>query len=298
MESGDAVKPVPVIFGEVLFDCFEDGNRVLGGAPFNVAWNLQAFGAAPLLISRVGDDASGRRIRDTMQQWGMNAAGLQRDCTHPTGTVKVTLREGEPDFEIVADQAYDFIQDCAMPPFDAALIYHGSLGLRRPEAKVALESLKISHPAPVFLDVNLRPPWWEAEAVRQMLDGSTWAKLNENELKTLCEGQGDLRSRAENLLHDHALELIIVTRGSRGAFALNQFGDYEVVVPQDEISVVDTVGAGDAFASVCILGLLRQWDLKTLLFRAHSFASALVGRQGATVLDPVFYQQQLRRWKV
>ncbi|MBA1332725.1 carbohydrate kinase, partial [Candidatus Endoriftia persephone str. Guaymas] len=49
----------PIIFGEVLFDCFEDGSRVLGGAPFNVAWHLQALGAAPLFISRVGDDSLG-----------------------------------------------------------------------------------------------------------------------------------------------------------------------------------------------------------------------------------------------
>ena len=33
----------PVVFGEVLFDCFPDGSRVLGGAPFNVAWHCQAF---------------------------------------------------------------------------------------------------------------------------------------------------------------------------------------------------------------------------------------------------------------
>ena len=59
----------PAIFGEVLFDCFEDGSRVLGGAPFNVAWHLQAFGCKPLLISRVGDDPMGKLIRETMLQW-------------------------------------------------------------------------------------------------------------------------------------------------------------------------------------------------------------------------------------
>ena len=37
----------PVVFGEVLFDCFEDGSKVLGGAPFNVAWHLAGFGAEP-----------------------------------------------------------------------------------------------------------------------------------------------------------------------------------------------------------------------------------------------------------
>ena len=45
------------VFGEVLFDHFPDGRRVLGGAPFNVAWHLQAFGEAPRFISRVGADA-------------------------------------------------------------------------------------------------------------------------------------------------------------------------------------------------------------------------------------------------
>ena len=66
----------PVIFGEVLFDRFPDGSVVLGGAPFNVAWHLQAFGMAPLFISRVGNDALGRTIRDTMHCWEMDASGL------------------------------------------------------------------------------------------------------------------------------------------------------------------------------------------------------------------------------
>ena len=63
----------PVIFGEVLFDSFpEEGNMVLGGAPFNVAWNLQAMGQLPYLVSRVGDDALGDRIVGAMDDWDMN----------------------------------------------------------------------------------------------------------------------------------------------------------------------------------------------------------------------------------
>ena len=42
---------VPVVFGEVLFDIFPDGAKHLGGAPFNVAWHLQAFGDQPLFLS-------------------------------------------------------------------------------------------------------------------------------------------------------------------------------------------------------------------------------------------------------
>ena len=61
----------PLIFGEVLFDHFPDGSAVLGGAPFNVAWHLQAFGLKPLFVSRVGNDAAGESVRWAMRQWRM-----------------------------------------------------------------------------------------------------------------------------------------------------------------------------------------------------------------------------------
>ncbi len=54
------------IFGEVLFDHFPDGSRVLGGAPFNVAWHLQAFGESPRFISRIGNDPAGLEIAALM----------------------------------------------------------------------------------------------------------------------------------------------------------------------------------------------------------------------------------------
>ena len=46
----------PIVFGEVLFDDFEDGPTVIGGAAFNLAWNLESLGLSPLLISRLGRD--------------------------------------------------------------------------------------------------------------------------------------------------------------------------------------------------------------------------------------------------
>ncbi len=91
----------PLIFGEVLFDCFPDGSRVLGGAPFNGAWHLQAFGHSPLFVSRVGNDEAGQEIRSAMQVWGMDIGGLQLHVSHATGNVAVSLIEGEPHYDIV-----------------------------------------------------------------------------------------------------------------------------------------------------------------------------------------------------
>ena len=63
----------PVVFGEVLFDRFDDGSSVLGGAPFNVVWHLQGFGLDPLLISRVGRSSSPVARRKTMRLPGSNS---------------------------------------------------------------------------------------------------------------------------------------------------------------------------------------------------------------------------------
>ena len=289
--------PVPLIFGEVLFDCFEDGSRVLGGAPFNVAWNLQAFGAKPLLVSRVGEDAPGREVRDRMQDWGMTCDGLQSDPVHPTGSVRVTFPKGEPAYEIVADRAWDFIDAERVPPGAPSILYHGSLALRSPASAAALETLKARHQAPVFVDVNLRPPWWQPDAVHHMLDQATHAKLNEHEVDRLAETGGDLRERARRLLERHQLDLVIVTRGRHGAFALEPGGDGASVTPAGNAAVVDTVGAGDAFTSVVLLGLLEGWTLATTLERAQTFASALVGVRGATVDHPDFYCPFLATWQ-
>jgi fructokinase len=64
------------------------------------------------------------------------------------------------------------------------------------------------------------------------------------------------------------------------------------------VPVVDTVGAGDAFASVILLGLAKGWPLQQMLERAQSFASQIVGRRGATVSDPAFYNPFIESWSI
>jgi fructokinase len=60
--------------------------------------------------------------------------------------------------------------------------------------------------------------------------------------------------------------------------------------------LVDTVGAGDAFSAVLILGLLRGWDSATVLPRADAFARAVCCIPGAVPGDDAFYQPFLQAW--
>ncbi|TNF98234.1 MAG: carbohydrate kinase [Gammaproteobacteria bacterium] len=292
------MKNVPVIFGEVLFDCFEDGSRVLGGAPFNVAWHLQAFGCSPLFISRVGDDPMARQIRSTMQQWGMTTAGLQLDSAHPTGEVKVSLKNGQPTYDIVINRAYDYIEADSLPPLSPSLVYHGTLGLRQPESASVLETILEQYSMPVFMDVNLRPPWWNKAQAAQLLDQAQWVKINDEELNILTDSSEDLPEQAENLLKTHHLELVVVTLGKDGAFILDNQGAFTETAPLPDIPVIDTVGAGDAFASVCIIGLLYNWPHDLIVQRAQEFASVLVGQRGATISDHNVYQAFANKWQM
>ena len=286
----------PVVFGEVLFDRFPDGSAVLGGAPFNVAWHLQAFGQEPLFISRVGDDPMGRRIRDAMTDHGMDTSGLQLDSAHPTGTVDVSFVDGEPHYDIVEDRAWDFVAADALPPLrDVALVYHGSLALRGAVTRKAFQELKQRLPAPRFVDVNLRAPWWSPATVLDLIDGAAWVKLNAGELAELDPGGDGSERAAEAWRAAHSLRLLILTRGAQGALALAPDACIGVA-PEAASTVVDTVGAGDAFASVFLLGILNGWSLDNTLHRAQDFASALVGVRGATVEDPAFYAGFATAW--
>ncbi len=287
----------PVIFGEVLFDRFADGSVVLGGAPFNVAWHLQAFGRAPLFISRVGDDPLGHRIRDTMHGWEMDTSGLQLDSAHPTGSVDIRIVDGEPSFDIVDNQAYDFIDPAAMPPLpDCALLYHGSLAVRNAGSRQALQQLQQGRDLQRLVDVNLRPPWWQRESVMALLQGARWIKLNEAELALLVPEADTLQAQMQQLQQRCGFELLVITRGAAGALVLESTGAQSSVVPQGSGAVMDTVGAGDAFTSVVILGLLQGWEVPLMLERAQTFASAITRIRGATCADPGFYRTFTASW--
>ncbi len=288
----------PCIFGEVLFDHFPDGRRVLGGAPFNVAWHLQAFGESPFMVSKVGADEDAAAVKTLMSDWGMDPGGVGLDPSLPTGRVRVQFEQNEPGYDIVHPSAWDSIEVPAhLPRF--SLLYHGSLALRSAKSRRSCEALRekaLADQAIVFVDVNLREPWWNRAEVLHSLKGADWVKLNNGELDVLSPGSGEWELRARAMLESFGLNGILLTHGSRGAALLTAEGDRWEAKPESGIQVRDTVGAGDAMASVMILGLLQGWDLKSSLDRAQALASAIVGRRGATVPETSFYRQFMRSW--
>ena len=245
----------------------------------------------------MGNDAMGGSIRQAMTDWGMTVENVQIDPDYPTGTVEVTINNDEPSYEILSDQAYDFIAAQQLNPANQySVIYHGTLALRNDISEQALNALKAHHAGKIFVDVNLREPWWHKESVNQWVSNADWVKLNHDELVQLAEPQNTIQDTMSLFLTKHNLAVLIVTCGSSGAMALNNAGEYLEVTPTGNLSIVDTVGAGDAFSSILLIGMRQDWSLSVALERAQSFASALVTQRGATVNVLSFYQTYIDAW--
>lgn len=299
-------KNVPLLFGEVLFDVFEDKAAILGGAPFNVAWHLQGFGLQPLFVSRIGGDKNGSEVMRRVKEWGMSFAGIQKDDRYPTGIVSVTTKKGEPQFNIRSDQAYDFINAIDVEKIIAntayKLIYHGTLALRNDVSHRALNKIIQKTGTKIFLDINLRKPWWSDKLILKMITEAQWLKCNSDELDLIAQvmqiDAKDIHGLAYKICKKFDLEFVIVTLGDKGAFIIDKDDQISKTRPSRILNLVDTVGAGDGFSAVAILGILKNWNKQTILKRSAEFASKICQTRGAILNDEKYYKRILNEWKV
>lgn len=294
--------PQPILMGEVILDRFPAGVVVLGGAPLIVSWHLQGLGAAPCLITRVGQDPEAEQVRGAMASWGIDPRGLQIDPDHPTGTVTVSLEQGQPTFEILPDQAYDFIEPegvfRTLISIEPLLLYHGTLATRIPFARQVLSEVHHRTQLPIFLDLNLRDPWWDRDWIEQVLAQARWVKVNQSELAAIFEQPQIPTDRvpayAQALQRRHGYGFLIVTLGEDGAVLA--LPDRILTHPAPQVEVVDTVGAGDAFSAVAILGIQQGWSPEQILKRGLRFASEICGRPGGTTRDRDLYARYREAW--
>ncbi|MEO7932331.1 MAG: carbohydrate kinase [Chthoniobacterales bacterium] len=288
-------------FGEILWDCLPSG-RHAGGAPFNVTAHLSQLGASASLISAIGRDALGDEILQVAIDKGVNIEFVDRARIGlTTGMVIVTLDEkANASYELVQPAAWDEIK---VPPAaleavaeSRALIY-GSLAGRSPYNLDQLDKLLDVAGPLKFFDVNLRPPFANPTLVFALAQRADVIKLNDDEAGQLASwistGEMALHTPrdAESLAAACAIiaektntRRICVTRGPSGA-ALWDNGTL-VCAPAPEVTVKDTVGAGDAFMAGLMVGLTRGNEPALTLKNACRLGAYVASHFGATPLLP------------
>jgi fructokinase len=303
-----------VVFGEVLVE-EGAGAPVVGGAPFNVARHLAAFMAPPLLITRIGDDRNGAAVRAEFERFVIPETGLQVDTMEETGRAVVERQGASHRLTLLPRQAYDFIdpQRAAASTAGGAYdtVYFGTLAQREERSRLALAAVLDATPAAKrFLDLNLRTGHATEPIVTKALTAADIVKVNEEELQALFQwyfqiGPNDealsteeVHAACRALMDRFSLEALIVTLGHRGSVYFGADGSY-VATRDNPVPpfVIDTTGAGDAFAAIFLLGRARGWPLEVVLARANEFAGAICSVSGAVPGDIGFYDKWVARWR-
>jgi len=251
---------------------------------------VAALGDRAVLATRLGTDELGKRAGEEIGRLGLETGLVQWDDRKPTGTVPVTVdSKGVPDFKILPDVAYDFIEP-APSLLEAAAradaVCFGTLVQRSAVSRRTLRRvLEEARGALKFLDINLRKGCYTRETVESSLERADVLKLNEDEIRWLRSEFG-LRGRTERALAREVagrwgLRAVVVTRGERGAVGVA--GDDEVEVPGHRVDVADTIGSGDAFSAAFLHLWLGGRPLRDCCEAGNALGALVARTQGATV---------------
>ena len=281
-------QPITVAgIGEILWDVLED-NEKLGGAPINFAYHINALGGRGIPISTVGEDERGRRALAELARHGLSTETISKTPLFETGYVQVTMdKNGVPSYEFASDTAWDhlILDQQLLARTDSFLgVCFGTLAQRSEHSRKAIYSFIDALPPTALriCDLNLRRPFYSREIIEACLAKANILKLSEEELQVIAAMfslEGSDEAILRELITRQLLDMAILTRGPAGCLLLSS--DECVKLPGIPCSVVDTIGAGDAFTAATTLGRLLGRPLAAVAEHANRLAAYVCTCQGA-----------------
>ena len=273
-------------FGEILWDVYPD-EKYLGGAPLNFAAHLAKHGENVAMLSAVGKDELGKEAKEQVSAWGISTAHVAELSGKQTGCCLVTLNEQKvPSYNLLTDVAYDYIP-CPKGEESFDVLYFGTLSLRSEYNRNSLAELLDKSFREVFVDVNIRPPYYSRETVRFAVSQASILKVSDEELSTVAElldmeekqdyqkFAGELSERFSNL------RCVVITLGGDGAYALDCTSGEACRVPCAKATVKSTVGAGDSFSAAFLHKFLAGESVEACLAHASRVAAFVVSHYEA-----------------
>ena len=301
--------------GEVLIDMTQNGTDQLGngeftaypgGAPANVAVAAARLGAKAGFIGKVGDDAFGRSLAQTLKNEDVDVTGLYLCGEVPTTMALVSVDEkGERDFSFYRNPGADtqLTQEEALQALDTdplpKILHVGSLSMTNEPSKTACEravAFAREKGMLVSYDPNYRAALWDSEerAIRMMkslLPYSDILKVSDEELLMLT-GIDD-PGEGSRLLGECGPALVLVTLGEKGVYA--RCGEHTASIPGIKVTVADTNGAGDTFLGAmlklitdkgCRPEQIEPEEMKEMVMYANRAAALTCSRHGAIPAMP------------
>ena len=265
-----------VALGELLIDFApvstdEAGYPTLkaqpGGAPGNFLAALQKYGCTTALMGKVGEDAFGNLLVNTLDKLGISTKGILKDPAVFTTLAFVTLdATGNREFSFARKPGADTClrtEELDTSLLDDCKVFHfGTLSLTGEPARSATRAAVAyakEHGKLISFDPNLRKPLWDSEeAAKEQIEWglrqADIVKISDEEIEFLWGISPE--EGAQKLLKEYGVSLVYATLGPKGCHFANAQGSGEVASPSG-VHVIDTTGAGDIFGGSAMSRFLK-----------------------------------------
>jgi 5-dehydro-2-deoxygluconokinase len=259
----------------------------LGGSATNVAVAAARYGRRAAVITRTGDDPFGRFVHAALKGYGVDDRYVTAVGHLPTPVTFCEIFPPDdfplyfyrwpkaPDLEIRAEELdMDAIRA-------AGVFWVTGTGLSaEPSRSATLAALEERNTRGItVLDLDYRPMFWASREearhwMQRALPHVTVAVGNLDECDTAVATRDPLA--AAHALHDLGVKLAVVKQGPKGVLAHD--GTHQAEIPPVPVTVVNGLGAGDAFGGALCHGLLAGWDTERVMRFANTAGAIVAGR--------------------
>lgn len=288
-------KPIDIIStGEILIDMIgqkmnhplsqtKDFQRLIGGSPANVAFNLNTLNLNVQFIGSIGTDGLGEYILNQFKNQNLSSEGIRQDENLPTSIIIVSKTSQTPDFipyraadcQIHAKQfKKDILQN--------AKIFHTTCFAlsQKPAQDSIFQAAKIAkhYGAELSIDLNFSSKIWPdktqaLDIISEYLKLKPLLKISQDDVNRLLGKTMSHKAIFEYFQTKFDLNRIYLTLGSQGVKYLDR--DAKIIhLPAKPIKdVKDVTGAGDAFWSGFLYGFTKGFSQEKCIKIAMKLAS-------------------------
>ena len=262
-------------FGEIIFDQI-NGEYFLGGAPLNFAWYTSQISTETTLISAVGNDDRGRQAISKLKKTNIRTCIRVNDIE--TGTAVVHDESG--NFDIISPAAWESIKPSDFECANIDLLYIGTLSQTTSNNRKELKKLLCYPIKYVFVDLNLRHPFYSKRIIENSLLMADILKVNVNEWNEIKNFE--IASTPIELMDRFNISFFAVTKGCDGATLYTKTNILRYT--PSKVTLVDATGSGDAFSAILAAGIIKDTDLTSTLKLACETGAFVATTKGAQTI--------------
>ena len=277
---------------EGSLDSVSGYSLAVAGAEFNVAVGTARLEHKVSYMTKLGNDPFGKRIVKVLEDNKIGSEFVSFSTDKPTGfMLKGRTSHGDPDiFYFRKGSAASTLSEDDVEKIDMSAYTNIHLtgilpALSEDTKKATFKLIKKAKKQGLYIsfDPNLRPQLWKSQEdmIKTINELASYADLvlpGQAEGKILM-GSDDAKEINDFYLNNGA-KICVTKCGSKGALVSTKDGESYMVEGYKVEKVVDTVGAGDGFATGVITGLMENLSLKDAVKRGTAIGAIQVMSRG------------------